>query len=53
MSRMRNLTAIAQTIEELTAINKRQEDMIARLSLVLLQYVEQEEIDRILQEEEE
>ena len=48
---MRNLTEIAQTIEEQSTIIKRQEGIIARLSLVLLQYITQEEIDQITQEE--
>lgn len=50
MSPMSNLTEL---IEEQAIIIQRQADSIARLSLVLLQYIEQEEIDRILQEEEE
>ena len=47
------MSSLVELIEEQAIIIQRQADAIARLSLVLLQYVEQEEIDRILQEEEE
>lgn len=44
--------SVAEVIEEQKEIIKRQADQIARLSILLLRYVEQEEIDRIMQEEE-
>lgn len=44
--------SVAEVIEEQNEIIKRQADQIARLSILLLRYVEQEEIDRIMQEEE-
>ena len=48
MSRMSNL---AELIEEQAEIIQRQADTISRLSLTLLQYITQEEIDQITQEE--
>jgi len=45
------MSSLIEVIEEQAQIIQRQAESISRLSLLLQQYMEQEEIDRILQEE--